>query len=228
VLLIFLVPEEARGRLKADATAPTPRDPNVVSGFSRTADRTSPVLPPEFTRFMFVLALFTLGNSTDAFLLLKLTDAAGSAKWIPLMWAALHVVKAGVSVAGGSWSDRIGRRAVIGIGWAVYAAVYAGFAISTGLPSLLAWFLIYGFYFGFAEGTEKALVADLAPVERRGFAFGIYNAVQGLGALSASVIFGAIWTVFGAPAAFWTGGALALAATALLFVFVRPYNRSHT
>ena len=169
---------------------------------------------------MLVLTLFTLGNSTDAFLLLKLTDAAGSPRWVPLMWAALHVVKATVSVAGGSWSDRVGRRTVIAIGWLVYAAVYAGFAFSTTTAALFAWFLIYGFYFGFAEGTEKALVADLAPAERRGTAFGIYNAVVGIGALAASVIFGVIWNAYGAAAAFGTGAALALGATALLFAIV--------
>jgi MFS family permease len=169
-----------------------------------------------------VLSIFTLGNSTDAFLLLKLTDVAGSAKWVPLMWAALHVVKATVSLVGGSWSDRVGRRAVIATGWLIYAAVYAGFAVSTALPALLAWFLVYGLYFGFAEGTEKALVADLAPAARRGFAFGIFNAVQGLGALTASVLFGLLWKMYGAPAAFGAGGALALVATMLLFAFVRP------
>jgi MFS family permease len=169
---------------------------------------------------MGVLALFMLGNSTDAFLLLRLTDAAGSAVFIPLMWAGIHVVKSTVSMAGGSWSDRIGRRTVIAIGWIVYAVVYAGFAISASLPALLSWFLIYGFYFGFAEGTEKALVADLAPASKRGTAFGIYNAVSGLGALTASIVFGVIWKVFGAPAAFGTGAALALTATALLFVVV--------
>jgi MFS family permease len=125
-----------------------------------------------------------------------------------------------VSVVGGSWSDRIGRRTVIAIGWIVYAIVYAGFAVSSSLPALLAWFLIYGFYFGFAEGTEKALVADLAPASRRGTAFGIYNAVVGLGALTASIVFGVIWKMFGAPAAFGTGATLALAATVLLFVAV--------
>ena len=229
VALIVVVPEPAV-RLEADTTTGpadlTAPSTKVVSGFSRTA--ASADLPREFTAFMIVLTVFTLGNSTDAFLLLKLTDVAGSVKWIPLMWAALHLVKAGVSFAGGSWSDRIGRRAVIGIGWIVYAAVYAGFAISATLPALLAWFLIYGLYFGFAEGTEKALVADLAPATRRGIAFGVYNAVQGLGALAASVIFGVIWKTYGAPAAFGTGAALALAATALLFVCVRPYNRVHT
>jgi MFS family permease len=188
----------------------------VASGFSRTVEP----LPRRFHLFMGVLALFMLGNSSDAFLLLRLTDAAGSARYVPLMWSALHVVKAAVSVAAGSWSDRVGRRTVITIGWVVYAVVYGGFAVSSTLPALLGWFLVYGFYFGFAEGTEKALVADLAPASRRGTAFGIYNAVQGAGALAASVLFGVIWKLYGAPAAFGVGGSLALLATALLFVVV--------
>jgi MFS family permease len=177
-------------------------------------------LPPQFHKFMIVLSLFMLGNSTDAFLLLKLTEAAGSARFVPLMWAGIHVVKATVSIVGGSWSDRIGRRIVIAIGWIVYAVVYAGFAFSSGLAALLTWFFIYGFYFGFAEGTEKALVADLAPPTRRGTAFGIYNAVTGLGALVASVLFGVLWKAFSAAVAFGTGAALAVLATALLFLVV--------
>jgi MFS family permease len=115
---------------------------------------------------------------------------------------------------------------VIAIGWLVYAVVYAGFAVSTTMPALLTWFLIYGFYFGFAEGTEKALVADLTPPGRRGFAFGIYNAVQGLGALAASVFFGAIWNWYGAAVAFGVGAAIALGATVLLFVTIRPHHVS--
>jgi MFS family permease len=169
---------------------------------------------------MGVLTLFALGNSTDAFLLLKLTDAAGSPRFVPLMWAALHVVKAIVSVLAGSWSDRVGRRSVIAIGWLAYAVVYGGFAVSMTLSALLAWFMVYGFYFGFAEGTEKALVADLAPASRRGTAFGLYNAVTGLGALAASIVFGAIWNSYGAPSAFAVGATLALLATVLLFIVV--------
>jgi MFS family permease len=182
-------------------------------------------LPPAFVRFMLVVTVFTLGNSADAFLLLRLTDAAGSARFIPLIWAALHVVKATVSVVGGSWSDRVGRREVIAIGWLVYAAVYAGFAVSQSLAGLLAWFLVYGFYFGFAEGTEKALVADLAPAEQRGLAFGIYNAVLGVGAFAASLLFGAIWAEVGPAAAFATGAALAVLSTVLLFALVRVPSR---
>jgi MFS family permease len=201
--LIVLVPEQDEKRAQ--------RQPDTA------ADIAAP-LPPSFTRFMLVLTIFTLGNSTDAFLLLKLTDVAGSVRFVPLMWAALHVVKASVSMAAGSWSDRIGRRAVIAIGWLVYAIVYGGFAVSSTLPALLVCFLVYGFYFGFAEGAEKALVADLAPAERRGFAFGVYNAVTGIGALGASVVFGLVWNAYGAPTAFGLGAALAFAATALLFV----------
>jgi MFS family permease len=218
VALLFLVKEDDVGsglsrtsepsdvRLKPDAT-------NVGVG--------PEPLPRAFKQFMLVLVLFTLGNSTDAFLLLKLTGAAGGVQYVPLMWSALHVVKATVSVYGGAWSDRIGRRAVIAIGWIIYAVVYAGFAISTSLAALLPLFLVYGLYFGFAEGTEKALVADLAPASRRGFAFGIYNAVLGLGQLAASVLFGLLWTAFSPAVAFAAGGALALLSTALLFVVIR-------
>jgi MFS family permease len=208
VLLILLVPE-------SDAHPKHPEHP---------AHPEHPVqrLSSRFYAFMSVLALFALGNSTDAFLLLKLTDAAGSARFIPLMWAALHLVKAAVSIVGGGWSDRIGRRAVIATGWLIYAVVYAGFAASTSLTALLVWFMIYGFYFGFAEGTEKALVADLVSPALRGTAFGIYNAVIGLGALLASVVFGAVWSAYSASVAFGLGAGLALLATlALLFVVPR-------
>jgi MFS family permease len=219
VALLFLVKEHddrtlapARVRLKPDPMRSDPTKPDPTN---------HDPLPLAFKQFMFVLMLFALGNSTDAFLLLKLTDAAGGVQYVPLMWSALHVVKATVSVVGGAWSDRIGRRAVIAIGWTIYAAVYAGFAVSTALAALLPLFLAYGLYFGFAEGTEKALVADLAPASRRGFAFGIYNAVLGIGQLAASVVFGLLWTAFSPAIAFAFGAALALVATALLFVVVR-------
>ena len=235
VALMFLVREEVR--LKPDTTTvenasrdldlvpnsdvvsgfnPSPNS-DVVSGFSRTSPAR---LPRELKSFFLVLALFTLGNSTDAFLILKLTDAAGGTAWIPMIWAALHVVKASVSIVAGSWSDRIGRRTTIAVGWIIYAVVYAGFAVAESLNALLGLFLVYGFYFGFTEGSEKALIADLAPASRRGFAFGVYNAVLGAGGLVASVLFGYLWTAFGPIVAFSAGAALALAATAMLFATV--------
>jgi MFS family permease len=177
-------------------------------------------MPRGYYGFLGVLLLFTLGNSADAFLLLRLTDIGIQPAMIPLLWAALHLVKASVSVVGGLQSDRIGRRSIIGIGWIVYALVYGGFALATSPATLIACFLVYGFYYGLAEGTAKAFIADLAPASLRGTAFGVYNAVLGIGAFVASVLFGLIWKQFGAPTAFGTGALLALASTVLLFVAV--------
>ena len=218
VVLILFVDEDHRRLTPAELDIPAPAAPGITLVAPQL---TTEIFPQEFKRFMLVLMLFMLGNSTDAFLLLKLTETAGGVQYVPLMWSALHVVKAAVSVYGGAWSDVIGRRAVIATGWIVYAAVYAGFAVSSSLSTLLPLFLLYGLYFGLTEGTEKALVADLAPASRRGLAFGIYNAVLGLGALAASVLFGVLWTAVSPAAAFGVGAALALASTGLLFVVVR-------
>jgi MFS family permease len=182
-------------------------------------------LPRTFHLYTVVLLVFTLGNSTDAFLLLRFSDLGFSAAAIPLLWAALHVVKATSSVYGGVLSDRLGRRLVIGGGWTIYAVVYAAFAVSTSPWVLVAWFLLYGLYYGLSEGTERALVADLAPASRRGAAFGIYNGVIGVGSLAASVVFGLVWKARGAAAAFGLGAALALVATVLLFAVIESAPR---
>ena len=177
-------------------------------------------LPTPLIRYLIVLSIFTLGNSADAFLLLRLTDAAGGPQYIPLLWALLHVVKMASSVVGGSASDRLGRRPLIAVGWTIYAGVYAGFAVSQSLPALIACFLVYGIYYGCVEGAERALVADFAPPSQKGTAFGVYNAVAGIGALISSVVFGVIWKYHGAPMAFASGASLALLAAILLFVLV--------
>jgi len=182
-------------------------------------------LPRSYYVLLGVLTIFTLGNSADAFLLLRLSDAGVSPAFIPLLWALLHVVKAVMSVWGGIRSDVVGRRAVIGAGWIIYALVYAGFATSHSPRALVAWFLLYGLYFGLTEGAEKALIADLAPSSLRGTAFGLYNAALGVGALLASVGFGIVWKVAGAPAAFAIGAALSLVATVLLFALIRDPAR---
>jgi MFS family permease len=164
--------------------------------------------------------VFTLGNSTDAFLLLRLTEASGGPQLIPLFWSMLHIVKMAASLVGGTASDKVGRRPLIAAGWIIYAVVYAGFAVSTTMWTLVSWFLVYGLYYGCVEGTERALVADFARAAERGTAFGIYNAVAGIGALVSSVVFGLIWQTFGAGPAFASGAVLALVAAVLLFVLV--------
>jgi MFS family permease len=176
-------------------------------------------LPGPVVALLGVLLVFGLGNSADAFLLLRLSDALGGATYVPLLWSAIHVVKASLSTWGGSLSDRFGRKRMIIAGWMIYALVYFGFATSTSTAAFIAWFLFYGVYFAFAEGAEKALIADLTPSDTRGAAFGWYNAVTGIGALIASVLFGELYEHFGAPVAFMTGAGLAgVAAVLLLFV----------
>jgi MFS family permease len=170
-----------------------------------------------FFRAMFVILLFSLGNASDAFLLLRLSDLGVATVWIPLLWSALHVVKVLSSLAGGALSDRFGRRGLIALGWLWYACIYAGFGMVDSRGSLIAVFLSYGLYFGLTEGNEKAWVADMAPTHARGTAFGVYNAALGIGTLAASLIFGMIWTRISPHAAFLTGAALAVVASFLLF-----------
>jgi MFS family permease len=187
------------------------------------ADRFEPKpLPKTFVRAMAVIFLFSLGNASDAFLLLRFSELGVATFWIPLLWSALHVVKSASSAVAGHWSDTLGRREVIAVGWTIYAAVYAAFAVTRSPSVLVVVFLIYGLYFGLTEGVEKAWIADLAPVERRGLAFGVYNAVIGIGALIASVLFGLIWTRVAPAAAFWTGAAGAAGAAALLYLMFPP------
>jgi MFS family permease len=211
VALLFLVPEPA-------AVAPIP----VAS----TGDAD---VRPEGRRHLFaflaILLLFSLGNSADAFLLLRLADEIGNATYVPLLWSGLHVVKASLSTWGGTLSDRIGRKQVIVIGWLLYALVYIGFATASTAQTLVAWFLIYGVFFALTEGAEKALVADLAPASRHGLAFGAYNTALGIGALGASIVFGLLYERFGAATAFTTGAALA-ASAALLLSFVPMSSRA--
>src|SRR5438034_4667619 len=161
-----------------------------------------------FKRFLLVVALFTLSNSSDAFLLLRAQTAGVSVMTIPLLWAAHHGSKVLSSLWGGDLSDRLGRRRLIVSGWTLYAAVYAGFAfVSTGI-SVWILFLIYGIYFGLAEGTEKALVADLVRPEERGTAYGLYNLAFSITVLPASLLMGAVWYWRGPTTAFLMSAAL--------------------
>jgi MFS family permease len=169
--------------------------------------------------FWFLLAtifLFTLGNSSDAFLLLRAHDAGIADVWIPALWMLLHAVKAACSTPAGILSDRIPRRVLVIAGWLAYAAVYAGFAVSHAAWQVWALFGGYGLYAGLVEGAERALIADLAPAAARGTAFGWYNLAAGIGALPASVIAGVLWKLAGPGAALGFGAAMALLAAASL------------
>ncbi len=169
-----------------------------------------------FGAYLAVLVLFTLGNASDAFLLLRAEQLGVGLAWIPILWGALHVSKMGWNVVGGALADRIGAAPAIIAGWLVYAATYAGFAFAGAPWHAWALFLVYGLFYGLTEAPEKALVASLAPSAVRGRAFGAYHFAIGIAALPASVIFGLLWQEVSVAAAFLLGGGLALLAALLL------------
>ena len=169
-----------------------------------------------FKRFLIVIALFTLSNSTDAFLLLRAEQAGIAPAVLPLLWMVLHLSKVFSSLIFGDLSDRVGRKTLIFAGWILYALVYAGFAFVSSAWQAWALFIIYGVYFGLTEGAEKALVADLVPKEKRGTAYGFYNLAFSITVLPASIIFGALYSYLGAGAAFLTSAAISICAAVLL------------
>jgi MFS family permease len=193
----------------------------VRAGAGATATMSSggpPALPSAFLRYLLVVLLFTLGNATDAYLLLRARDVGVAPSSLPLLWAVLHLVKAVASTPAGALSDRVGRRGVIAAGWLVYALVYLGFALAEGAAWAWVLFACYGAFFGLTEGVERALVADLVPPAARGRAFGWFHLTVGVGALPAALLFGTIWERAGATSAFLTGSALAATAALLLTV----------
>ena len=176
-----------------------------------------------FKRFLVILALFTLSNSSDSFLILRARDSGVSIVLVPLLWAAHHASKVLSSLWGGDLSDRLGRKRLIVSGWVLYAAVYGAFAFVSSELGVWVLFLVYGVYFGLAEGAEKALVADLVRPDQRGTAYGLYNLALGIAVFPASLLMGMIWDWKGPTAAFLISAALGATAALLLLIFVRPH-----
>jgi MFS family permease len=170
--------------------------------------------------YLLILFVFTLGNSSDVFLLLRASQLGVSLPHIPLLWSFFHLVKMLSSMPFGALSDRIGRRGVIISGWGVYVFAYAGFAFAGNEFQIWLLFAVYGLFYGLTEGVEKALLTDLAPPAELGKTFGWYNFTVGAGALPASIIFGLIWQQAGPKAAFGFGAILACLAAILLYLFI--------
>jgi MFS family permease len=224
VLAVLVVVSRVREERppETDRPADAPRmEGDTAPGIAPTG------LGPSFIRFLLVLVVFTLGNATDAFLLLRANDVGVATAAVPLLWGVHHVSKMVWSVPGGALADRIGARPAILAGWLVYAATYAGFAFASEAWHAWALFLVYGLFYGLTESPEKALVASLAPAHLRGSAFGAYHAAIGIAALPASVLFGVIWQRAGATPAFLYGAGLALVASLLLLALVRPAQPRH-
>jgi len=171
-----------------------------------------------FKLFLGIVILFTLGNSSDAFLILKAKEVGVPISLIPILWMVLHIVKSLSATPGGILSDHLGRRGVIIAGWLLYSGVYWAFAWADSFGMIWVLFAVYGLFYGLTEGGERALVADLVPPQLRGMAYGLYNFSIGIGALPASLLMGLLWEKISPKAAFGSGATLALLAALLLWL----------
>ncbi|MEZ4671859.1 MAG: MFS transporter [Anaerolineae bacterium] len=179
-------------------------------------------MPPAFRHFLLIVIIFTLGNSSDAFLILRAQERGLSVPAVLGMLMTFNLVYALLSGPAGALSDRIGRRRLIVIGWTVYGLIYIGFALVQAGWQVWALYGLYGIYYAAFDGTARAFVADFIPVEKRGTAYGIYNTAVGIVALPASLLAGILWqgvggwAGFGPAAPFVAGAVLALVALVLL------------
>jgi MFS family permease len=195
------------------APAPSPHAATSVFGH---------VHGPTLALYIIAVGFFALGNSSDAFLLLRAQQLGVPTRYLPLLWMAHNGTKAALSTWGGALSDRVGRRPVIVAGWALYAVTYLAFGWATSAWQTWALFVLYGLYYALAEGPQRAIVADLVPAGARGTAFGWYNAVVGLVALPASLGFGKLADRYGARVPFTASAVMAALASLWLALLVRP------
>jgi MFS family permease len=185
-----------------------------------------------FVVFMIIVSIFDLGNSSDAFLTLRAQERGMTVVGILSMLVVFNFVYALISTPAGILSDKFGRRRLIIGGWFVYAAIYLGFAGAQAAWHIFALYVLYGFYYGLAFGTTKAMVADLVPENLRGTAYGTYNAVLGILDFPASLIAGILWqglgswTGFGPSAPFLFGGGLSLLAAILMLLWMPKFQKA--
>ena len=209
-VLLWGVHEPQRPRPSPTSSPPSPR----LAHWDR--------LGSQFHRYLVALLVFTLGNASDAFLVLKARQVGIALAWIPILWMLFNGVKMVLSTPCGMFSDRHGRRRTILMGWFLYGLVYLGFALAN-TPGQVVWlFASYGVFYALTEGVERAFVADLVPPALRGTGYGWFHLAVGLAALPASLLFGLLWNLWGSAAAFLTGALLAWLALVLLALWVRP------
>ncbi len=200
VLLVF-VHEKRRKFPPASSSRPGLNLSGLTTGFDT-----------RFKVFLGIMAIFTLGNSSDFFVILRAQNLEISLVQVVLMLVLLNVIEAAISLPAGMLSDRLGRKRVITVGWFIYALVYLGFALASEQWQVWLLFAGYGIYYGIVGGVARAFVADLVPEEKRGTAYGLYHGVVGITLLPASLLAGWLWQAISPAAPFFFGAGLAFLA----------------
>lgn len=199
VILLFTLKEPAREARAAAATSSAP-------------------LPGKFWAALGAISLFSLANSSDAFLLLQANAGGVSTAMLPLLWAAHHVIKALFSTRAGALSDRMNRTTLLVIGWTSYAAIYFAFPLAHSMRSFFVLFILYAIPFTLTEGAERAWISTLVPAEARGKSFGFYYLATGIFVLGGTLLFGLLYERVSHAAAFSTGAAIALVAAIVVLI----------
>ncbi len=177
--------------------------------------------PKKYYAFLGIAFIFTMGNSTDALLLVKASDVGIEAAFIPIVYMIFNSVSVLFSVPAGILSDKIGRERLIIFGYLLYSAVYFGFGRTSSSTAIVMLFALYGLYSAAADGAQKALVADLIPRDKRGTGLGIYNCLIGMTLLPASIIAGLLYDNINNSVPFYYGSAMAFVAAMLMIIFYR-------
>jgi MFS family permease len=182
--------------------------------------------PARFYFFLGIVFVFTLGNSTDALLLVKANEVGVKVALIPLVYLITNLVSVLMAIPIGSLSDRIGKERILIIGFLIYAVVYYGFGITTSTGAIVALFALYGLYSASTDGIQKAFISDMIDRNKKGTGLGIYNALLGITLLPASLIAGFLYDRVNSSIPFYFGAAMALIAAILMLIFFLTRNRN--
>ena len=212
ILALFVRERRANGAASNGLASPDDRGHRLMTRGS---------MDVRFKLFLVIVVLFTLGNSSDAFLILRAQNLGFSVTEVLLLFVGFNVVYALASLPAGLISDRLGRKGLIIAGWSIYALAYLGLGLASTTWHVWLLFALYGLYYGVAEGVSRAFVADLVPPEKRGTAYGLYHTAVGLSLLPASLIAGWLWHLIGPEAPFYFGAGTAAVAVLGLVLFIR-------
>jgi MFS family permease len=213
LILLFFVREKRNGAQRK------PGEPLVTPPKPEAPVKTA--LDGRFKLFLVMMVLFTLGNSSDAFLILRAQNLGFSVFWVLVLFVVFNLVYALVSMPAGVVSDRLGRKRVIVAGWTIYALSYLGLGLASAKWEVWLLFAFYGLYYGISEGVTRAFVSDLVPAEKRGTAYGWYHAAVGISLLPASVIAGLLWQYINPATTFYFGAGMAGVAMLGLWLLIR-------
>ncbi len=205
LVILFLVrdPQKSQTKEKIAGT-------EVKNGFSS-----------RFKLYLVVLGIFTLGNTSDFFVILRAQNVGNSLIYVALILIMFNIIYSAAATPAGVLSDKLGRRGLLVVGWLIFAGVYLGFGLASEPWHIWLLFAIYGIYYGVVEGVSRAFVADLVPAERRGTAYGWYNGVLSIALLPASLIAGWIWSAISPAATFYFGSAMAFIAALAIWLLMK-------